>query len=199
VSKSKFKRDEAMEVAKDLHLRMKSVTQYTPTEMHWEGTNLLAVVGSLRRGKPEVSDIELLYVPRFETVKTGLFQDFESEVNLADAYLDALVEQGILAKRPNVNGHLCWGPLNKHAVHLASGIPVDLFATAKDHWWVSLVIRTGSKETNLKLTMGAINQNATLNAYGAGITWSNGKVTPATSEAHLFEMCRVPYLPPGKR
>lgn len=61
------------------------------------------------------------------------------------------------------------------------------------------MIRTGSKDTNLRLTTGAQRRGATLNAYGMGVTWSDGTTTPATSEQHVFEMCGIPYLEPCKR
>jgi DNA polymerase/3'-5' exonuclease PolX len=67
------------------------------------------------------------------------------------------------------------------------------------NWWVALVIRTGSKDTNLALTTGANRKNATLMAYGAGVKWSDGTVTAATSEQHVFEMCGVPYKEPKDR
>jgi hypothetical protein len=57
----------------------------------------------------------------------------------------------VLTKRKNKNGVTTWGTLNKLATHATSGIGVDLFATTHDRWFVSLVVRTGSKETNLSL------------------------------------------------
>jgi hypothetical protein len=66
-------------------------------------------------------------------------------------------------------------------------------------WWVSLVIRTGGEETNLKLTNGALARGAHLNAYGAGITLQNKQIIPATSERHVFELCNVPYQEPEFR
>ena len=39
-----------------------------------------------------------------------------------------------------------WGTLNKLAVHVGSGIPVDPFATTVERWFVSRVVRIGSKE-----------------------------------------------------
>lgn len=67
------------------------------------------------------------------------------------------------------------------------------------NWFVSLVIRTGSKEMNLKLTDGAIKLGRTLNAYGSGVTLEDGRVMPATSEEDVFFLCQVPYVPPECR
>lgn len=160
----------------------------------------LEVVGSLRRCKPMVGDIELLFVPKVEPVKTGLFAEDVVTRNLAEQLIEDMLQRNALTKRLNVSGGISsWGPLNKHSVHVETGIPVDLFATTKENWWVSLVIRTGSKETNLKLTTGAQKLGRTLNAYGRGITDEYGNVIAATSEQHVFELCNVPYLEPHQR
>lgn len=157
----------------------------------------VAIAGSLRRGKPEVGDIELLFIPRMSQRPDGLFDT--RIVDVCAEVCEKLLDDGILAKRPNVNGHFTWGEKNKLAIHVASGIPVDFFGTAEANWFVSLVIRTGSKDTNLRLTTGANRKGATLMAYGSGVKWSDGTITAATSEEHVFEMCGVPYLSPEKR
>jgi DNA polymerase/3'-5' exonuclease PolX len=120
-------------------------------------------------------------------------------VSVADEVCNELLRDGILAKRPNVKGHFTWGEANKLAVHVASGVPVDFFSTTEDNWWVSLVIRTGSKETNLKLTNGAIHLGRKLHAYGSGVTMPDGSTRKAQSEQEVFELCGVPYLEPKDR
>lgn len=155
------------------------------------------IVGSIRREKPTVGDIEILYVPIIRKVRVDMFH--ENDADAADDQLNDWLRQGIFAKRLNVRGHETWGPKNKHALHVKSKIPVDLFATTEENWWVSLVIRTGSKDTNLRLTTGANAQNARLNAYGCGVTFSDSSIVRATSERHVFELCNVPYLEPNQR
>lgn len=158
----------------------------------------IAIAGSLRRERPMVGDIEILFVPKPVEQRDGLFDT--KMVDATEQLLESWLTAKAITRRLNVNGHVSsWGPENKHAVHLASGIPVDLFATTVENWWVSLVIRTGSKETNLKLTTGAQRIGRKLNAYGKGITESDGTVIPATSERHVFELCNVPYLEPYER
>lgn len=79
-----------------------------------------------------------------------------------------------------------------------------------ENWWVSLVVRTGSKETNLRLTTGAQRLGRTLHAYGSGVTINRaqtiggeahlpGSEIKATSEQAVFELCEVPYLEPEQR
>lgn len=156
----------------------------------------IEIAGSLRRGKPEVGDIELVFIPKMDDRQIDFFTS--APVDTASEKITGLLNDEVISKRPNVNGDFTWGERNKLAIH-ASGIPVDFFSTKADNWWVSLVIRTGSKETNLALTMGAQKKNATLNAYGCGVTWSDGSITKATSERHVFEMCGVAYQEPQFR
>jgi hypothetical protein len=47
------------------------------------------------------------------------------------------------------------GALNKLPVHAASDVPVDLFATTTERWFVSLVVCMGSKERNTMLACSA--------------------------------------------
>lgn len=183
--KTKWPHAEALRVAEELQAMISPACKR------------IAIAGSLRRWKPEVGDIELLFVPILSERPDGLFD--RRIVDVCSEVVEKLLADGVLAKRPNVNGHFTWGERNKLAIHVPSGIPVDLFGTTEANWFVSLVIRTGSKETNLRLTNGAIRRGATLNAYGSGVTWSDGTQTAATSEQHVFEMCGVLYLPPERR
>lgn len=154
------------------------------------------IAGSLRRNRPDVGDIELLFIPRTEMRQAGLF-DLEP-FDLANEELDRWLLAGTITKRPSVDGRFTYGPKNKLCIH-SSGIPIDFFSTTIENWHVSLVIRTGGKATNLKLTNGAISKGAHLNAYGSGVTLQNQKIIPATSERHVFELCGVPYQEPEFR
>lgn len=158
----------------------------------------IEIVGSIRRQKLDVGDMELLYVPKTRLVPDGLFET--KQVSCADEFIDSLLKSGALHLRLASNGATTYGPKNKLLVHVESGIPLDLFATTIENWWVSLVIRTGGKETNLALTTGAQRFNKSLNAYGCGVTdRATREVTPATSERHVFELCGVQYQEPRDR
>ncbi len=183
--KQKFPLVDAMKVACEIVDRLKPACER------------ICIAGSIRRQKPEVSDIEILFIPKLDTRPDGLFDSVA--VNLAAEAINKDVESGYFAKRPSVTGSFSWGESNKLAIHTASGIPVDLFATDVARWFVALTIRTGSKDTNLALTMGANKKNASLMAYGAGVKWRDGTVTQAASERHVFEMCGVPYREPKDR
>jgi DNA polymerase/3'-5' exonuclease PolX len=157
----------------------------------------IVVAGSLRRGKQFVGDVELLFIPRMGERQKGLFAT--EPFSLADECIAEMLDAGILRKRPSKIGGFTWGESNKLAIHAASGIPVDLFSTTSAKWWVSLVVRTGSLETNMKLTTGAQRLHRSLNAYGEGVTNEDGSKTAATSERDVFDLCGISYLEPKAR
>ena len=158
----------------------------------------LLVCGSLRRGAHEVGDVELVFVPRIESRKDGLFDSVDTD--LAVERIEGLLQLGVLEKRPNVRSVFTWGPKNKLAIHQPSGIPVDLFACPESKWWVTLVVRTGPMELNIRLCESARKHGLGFNAYGEGFTdLKTGKIIPATSERHVFELAGLPYLEPEAR
>lgn len=156
----------------------------------------IVVAGSLRRKRPTVGDVELLFIPRFREVQEDMFATRQE--NLVDRELNSMMVTSGLSMRLSAAGTTSWGEKNKLGIYKKT--PVDFFATTAAGWWVSLVIRTGGKDTNLALTTGARKLGRSLNAYGEGVTdLRTGKVTPATSERHVFELCGVPYREPEQR
>ena len=157
----------------------------------------IEIAGSLRRGKPDVGDIEILYVPRIRQVHV-LGELFPKSGSLADELLDRWLAKGIISKRPNINGSVTWGELNKLAVYATSGIPVDLFATTMERWFVSLVMRTGSAQSNTRLATAALKRGMQFHAYGAIQDRSGQQIIPQ-SEREVFERLGVPYREPAER
>lgn len=184
--KPKYPRDKALEVANSL------VRQLGP----W--CERIVVAGSLRRGKKEVGDVELLMIPKYLTRTVDLFGDESCNLDLADKTINSYLQSCLIKKRPSKIGVFTWGPKNKLAIHSETGIPVDFFTTNLECWFVALVIRTGSKETNLKLTNGAIAKGGTLHAYG-GFTDRYGRTVYPQSEREVFDLCGVQFLAPEER
>jgi DNA polymerase/3'-5' exonuclease PolX len=185
----KWPRAEALEVAAELTAALGPCCER------------LEIAGSLRRGKAHVGDVEILYVPTI-TARADPADLFGTviQVDAAAEQLDRLLAQNVITPRLSAAGFAAWGERNKLAVHVASGIPVDFFATTLENWWVSLVVRTGSLECNLRLTIAARERGRTLLAYGCGVKkLSTGEVTAATSERDVFDLCGVRYLEPEDR
>lgn len=159
----------------------------------------LLVCGSLRRRRPAVSDIEIVYIPKMITKPNpdSLFGETRL-VNWMDQMLEKLITDGILARRLNAKGAATWGPKNKLGSLVKSGIPVDLFATTAESWWNYIVCRTGPKESNVAIASAAVANGWHWNPYGAGFT-RGGELHAVTSEREVFEFAGLKYAEPWER
>lgn len=158
----------------------------------------LIVAGSLRRMKQDVGDVEIVYIPRMRRHQIDLLR--WGVVSEAGERIDALVRAGILTQRHGHNGSTSWGNLNRLAVHVGSGIPVDFFATSEACWYNYLVCRTGPAALNTMITSRARIRGLKWNPYGAGFeVLANGTLLPMDSEESVFDVVGLEYLKPEER
>lgn len=183
--KTKFPRAAAMAAAAELCRALKPACER------------LVVAGSLRRRRAEVGDIEILYVPAFQTVPDGLFHT--KKENRVDCILAQLLAEGLLRKRRNKLGSEIWGEENKFAVHVQSGIPVDLFQCRPASWFSYLVCRTGGAENNVRIASAALTKGWKWHPYGRGFSDQEGRLIPVESEQDVFRLVGLPYLEPWQR
>ena len=198
--KKKHPRAAALDVARELVAALKE---------HCLPERII-VAGSLRRGKQEVGDVEIVFVPRPKELPAMDFFSKPVVVQATDAPIQTLLANGVIKYRLNVNGHSTWGPKNKLAVHVKSGIPVDLFSIPEECFFNYLVCRTGSAESNTRIATSAQSMvpKWKWNPYGTGFTpvMPDGD-TPdpsrepfvVTSERAVFEFVNLPYLEPKDR
>lgn len=161
----------------------------------------LEICGSLRRKKPEVSDVEIVYVSRFHARPEPGALFGTVEVALADEVIQRLVQASAIEKRLNVNGQPTWGPQNKLSLHRGSGVPVDFFATTERAWFNYLVCRTGPAELNARIASLARQRGLQWHPYGEGFTQLDDQTDwlTMTSEQQVFETVGLAYLKPEER
>ncbi|TRZ53209.1 MAG: hypothetical protein D4S01_01710 [Dehalococcoidia bacterium] len=75
------------------------------------------------------------------------------------------------------------------------GINVDLYSATPETWEPLLLIRTGSAEHNIKLSMRALKKGMKLTHSGLA---KNGKIIVST-EKEIFEALGMDYVPPEER
>ena len=158
-----------------------------------------------------VGDIEFVYAPKTGPVQDGLFV---KQGNMFDAQLELMICDRVIAMRPNMNGHFTWGPRNKLAVHCASGIPLDFFATTVPCFWNYLVCRTGGKESNMQIAMSAQQRGLKWTPYHSGFEVTDaaqanralnrddlrcGSHVVVKCERDVFTFAGLPYLEPRER
>lgn len=161
------------------------------------GCERIEIAGSLRRKKPDVGDIEILYIPTTQEEPDGLFGS--RVTSLADGRIEGLIRALILEKRHNAKGAEMFGEKNKLLRHVASGIPVDLFAATADNWWNYLVCRTGPAELNQRIAGEAKRIGWKWHPYGSGFTTQDGSEFRVDQERDVFEFVGLPYAEPGQR
>lgn len=144
-----------------------------PTAEHVE------IAGSLRRNKPLVHDIDVVILPSGDggTFETGLAN---------------LVQRGSLTPVRD-------GDRIKAFVATKTGIPVDIYVASRETFPTLLLIRTGSKDHNIKLAMRARELGMKLRASGDGIEDVDGRLLRIGSEEEIFTLLRVPYAAPEQR
>ncbi len=158
-------------------------------------TERIEVAGSLRREKPDVGDIEIVYIPKQVRGKVGLLDEM---VNAAETQLESWLNDAFIYKRLNSLNRATWGSENKLAVHTDSGIPVDFFATTEASWWNYLVCRTGGAENNRTIASAARMKGWQWQPYSEGFKTQTG-YRQVTSERDCFAAVGLPYKEPKDR
>jgi DNA polymerase (family 10) len=147
----------------------------------------IEIAGSLRRGNPVVHDIDLVLLPKTLSEEFSLGGSTPLE-----ALLGHLVERGSLASVRGRDKVKCF-------VATKTGIPIDLYVARQETWATLLLIRTGSKEHNIRLAQRAKELGMKLRASGDGIEDGHGNVLKVDAEEDVFRILGLPYLVPEDR
>jgi len=157
----------------------------------------IEIVGSVRRDRPFVHDVDLLLIPRMiEGERTDL-AEAPGMVSLVDARLDELVAVGRLRLESRGAGAAGWKI--RRYTHVKSGVPVDLYATTPALWPVQMVIRTGSAEHNVYLCQQALARGMRLHAGGEGLEGPGGELVPVETEKEVLDFIGVGWIEPSRR
>jgi DNA polymerase (family 10) len=138
-------------------------------------------MGSLRRGKETVGDLDLLV-----TMRPG--QDKQKDVDTVAAHI---------LKYPQIQQKLAHGE-NKVSVLLESGMQVDVRLLEKDSFGAALLYFTGSKEHNVTLRGRANEMGWTLNEY-ALTTIKGGRIVARKTEEEIYAKLKLDYIEPELR
>lgn len=184
-NKPKIPRAKALEVANEIYKLL----------LPW--CERCKVVGSLRRARPMVSDVEFLIVGKVITRKMDLLE--YEQCNAALLAIDELVKDNVIAPRPNCNGITAWGEKNRLAIHVTSEVPIDFFMATPESWWNMLVCRTGGSISNTRLAQAYKQKGLRWHPYGEGYTNLKGNSFPNLSEEDVFKNAGLRYIEPDKR
>ena len=121
----------------------------------------IKIVGSIRRGKAFVHDIDMVAIPKPET-----------ELLL--------------------NTVLC-------SIGTVENITVDIYLATPATWATLLLIRTGSAESNIRLSGLAKSKGWHLKASGEGLFDEDDNRIAGDTEESIFSALGIPYLEPNER
>lgn len=171
----------------------------------------LIVAGSIRRRLATIGDIEIVAVPKVETLPIGfpdLFGDrAEGDVDLLDAHLTMLLDTGRVQKRLDVNGSPRWGQTLKYLTY--QGVRVDLFTPCVERLGWILMLRTGPAVFSRQLVVPK--DRTTKDGRGGLLPihikpvdgWltyrTSGERIETTSEQSVFDLFGLPYREPWER
>jgi DNA polymerase (family 10) len=159
----------------------------------------IEIAGSVRRRRPDPSDIELLYIPKVAPIgQLGLFGEVEHEDLVERELLDMLAD-GELGKRMNEAGHpIGFGKMNKALVHISTGMGIDVFRTTRENWGMAMVVRTGPADWNVEMMSAFQRLGMSGHAYG-GVTGHKLEAIACPDEATVFGLLGLPYIEPERR
>jgi len=100
----------------------------------------ITLAGSLRRGKADAKDIEVVAIPCPAKDLFGPTGDGPTEM---DSLLDRYVRDGMLVWDTQTKRN---GPRYKRLVSVALELPVDIFLADSDNWGNIMALRTGCEE-----------------------------------------------------
>lgn len=133
----------------------------------------IEIAGSIRRRAPEPKDIELVCIPRGQSL---------------EAFADAVNQW------PVVKGQ----PTGKYTQRLLpEGIKLDLFMCRPENWGAIFLIRTGDWQFS-KWVMGTLLPRAGYQQEG-GYVRRNGLIVPTPEETDVFRLIGRPYIKPEHR
>lgn len=143
----------------------------------------IEIAGSIRRQRPDVGDIEIVAIPRYQDVPIGLFGDRTEHVDLLADLVTDLLAAGTFEPRPDKNGHVAVNGKARRLLY--EDFALDLFATDAECWGSVFLLRTGPAEFNKAMV-------AKRSAGGwlpRGFFFRDGRIwkLPAPYDANLVE------------
>lgn len=143
------------------------------------------VAGSIRRQKAEVSDIEIVCIPRVKPKNRcmgGLFDDTFSQI---------VREKAERVVKGNTSG--------KYMQFITQeGYKVDLFMTTPEQWGVIYWMRTGSNEFNMKM-LQLLKKRGYRCQGGYIYPMDNAKPVTTKTEQDVFNLAGIDFVKPENR
>jgi DNA polymerase (family 10) len=154
----------------------------------------VAIAGSIRRGKAEVNDIDIVALPKAVDLPGGLCGIVKVDPSTVWKNLvpKALLKWGL---KMEASGQELLR-LNFPLTHLQ----VDVYRARAETWGVILLVRTGSKEHNVKLCTLARSKGLKLSAAEGVVSQDGfGQIIASKTEEEIFAALGLAFVEPKDR
>ena len=136
----------------------------------------IEAAGSIRRRRPEVNDIDIVLVP--------------SDRARLDYVLMSLGNGKMKMSGPKIA---------RVANVMGTGIDLDVYYATPETWATLLLIRTGSRGSNIRLAAAAKDRGWRLAASGDGLFNEEDERIAGETEQSIFEALGLPFKEPWER
>ena len=154
----------------------------------------VVVAGSVRRGRAEVNDVDIVAMPKpvdLPGALGGTAHFGESQV-WKDLVPKALVKWGLKLEASGQELLRLSFPL--------TGFQVDVYRARPETWGVILLVRTGSKEHNVKLCTLARSKGLKLSACEGVVSQDGfGQIIASKTEEEIFAALGLAFVEPKDR
>ncbi|MFN5422516.1 MAG: hypothetical protein ACK5AO_04550 [bacterium] len=149
----------------------------------------IEILGSLRRGKEFVGDVELLAVPK-GTQQLSFFDNIPVPITTGKDLIEAINQFRVVKGGLEDSGRMAqfYGPKR---------IPYDLFVADHENFGYQKVIRTGPHEHNVGFIIPKLKQLG-YELRDAHI-WKGDSLIPVPEEEHLYALIETPVIAPNER
>lgn len=162
----------------------------------------LEIAGSIRRGKPDPHDIELVAIPKIHVQErqVDMFTKEFDEIDILSSVLEGEKANGRVVDRLDKNGRPAWGPRFKRLLY--RGYPVDVFIVRPPaQWGVIFAIRTGPWDFGRKVVTSRLQGGFMPVGMRVvdGALERGGEAVETPEEEDYFAALDVPCWPPSER
>lgn len=163
----------------------------------------IEIAGSIRREKPEVHDIELVAMPKWDVISGDDLWGTAVEIDMLDDRLAELRGNGTLrlrdveARKADGTTAITHRDGDSYKALEFEGIPVDLFIVRPPaDWGVIFAIRTGPGDWNQRIVTDC---QRYLRRVDGGRVYRSGKYVPCREERDFFAAIGQDWIDPRDR
>lgn len=158
----------------------------------------IQIAGSVRRGRPEVKDVEIVAIPKTVKVLAGQADldgnRHEREANGLWEAVARLKKAGVLSAHPTDPKE--GGEKYRKLWHVAGKVSIDLFTAEPRNWGNIFALRTGPWTYSRWLVTLANRRGYTAKK---GLISRNNEIIPIVDEFDFFKRVGEKWIPPERR